>query len=172
MFFHSDIGGYTADSASRDHFGPPSTMLQTTCQSPLLPVLCPWPRATLSTIYVLPTKPTRTSLLHKRNYFVGTSWLGHRDMLATQHLLMCGHLGNAPLQVACGQVHSSKMCFLPVWKTKTQMCYSKIHNTSTFSSSPHIENKRPPPWTACLCRSLCLFLPRLFIHWIWEEQTT
>ena len=64
--------------------------------------------------------------------------LGHRDMLATQHLLRGGHLGNAPSQVACGQVCPSKMCFMPIWKTKTQMCYPQIHNTSTFSSFPHL----------------------------------
>ena len=48
--------------------------------------------------------------------------LGHRDMLATQHLLRGGHLGNDPVKLLARQVRSSKMCFMPVWKAKTQIC--------------------------------------------------
>ena len=108
-------------------------MLQTTCQSPWLPVRLSLAKSNFEYNLCVTNKANQNLTAPQKELLCWHFRLGHRDMLATQHLLRGGHLGNAPLKLLAGKCTLPKGASCQLGKQKRKCAIPK---STTLPLSP------------------------------------
>ena len=114
-------------------------MPQITYQSRLLLVLYPWPKAILNTTFASPIKANQNLTAPQKELLCWHFRLGHRDMLATQHLLRGGHLGNDPVKLLAGKCALPKCDSCQFGKQKRKSANPKLTPLSLSPLSPTLK---------------------------------
>ena len=132
-------------------------MLQTTYQSLLLPVLCPWPKSNFEYNLCVTDKANQNLTAPQKELLCWHFRLGHRDMLATQHLLRGGHLGNDPLKLLAGKCTLPKCASCQFGKQKRKCATPKSTTQSPSPLSPTLKTNILHPGQRVLL--IILFVP-------------